>query len=209
MNERIVQYKDKVVQYWNQFSKKQKILFISTIAFIIIAIVVLTMQFSKTEYEVAFKDLNASDSAGIMNYLDTNNIPYKLSPNGTSISVPSTEAARIKVDVGSQGLIQNGSIGFKTFDQSSSIGTTDSEFNVKYNNALNGEVEQLLTSMNGISKAKVLVNLPKESVFASEEDQEKDKRLSRAYLLSRVIIQASKRSTGTSTWSRPPYRICR
>lgn len=78
MNERIAQYKDKIVQYWNQFSKKQKTIFISTLVLIVIAIVVLTMQLSKTEYEVAFKDLNASDSAGIMNYLDTNNIPYKL-----------------------------------------------------------------------------------------------------------------------------------
>ncbi len=173
MNERIAQYKDKIVQYWNQFSKKQKTIFFSTLALIIIAIVVLTMQLSKTEYEVAFKDLNSSDSAGIMNYLDTNNIPYKLGSDGKTISVPSTQAARIKVDVGSQGIVQNGSIGFGAFDSSSSIGTTDSEFNVKYNNALNGEVQQLLTRMNGISEAKVLVTLPKESVFAGAEDQEK------------------------------------
>ncbi|MGN7356007.1 flagellar basal-body MS-ring/collar protein FliF [Paenibacillus sp. SAF-054] len=173
MNERIAQYKDKIVQYWNQFSKKQKTIFFSTLALIIIAIVVLTMQLSKTEYEVAFKDLNSSDSAGIMNYLDTNNIPYKLGSDGKTISVPSTQAARIKVDVGSQGIVQNGSIGFGAFDTSSSIGTTDSEFNVKYNNALNGEVQQLLTRMNGISEAKVLVTLPKESVFAGAEDQEK------------------------------------
>lgn len=173
MNERIAQYKDKIVQYWNQFSKKQKTIFISTLVLIVIAIVVLTMQLSKTEYEVAFKDLNASDSAGIMNYLDTNNIPYKLGSDGKTISVPSTRASRVKVDVGSQGIIQNGSIGFRAFDNSSSIGTTDSEFNVKYNNALNGEVEQLLQQMNGISNAKVLVTLPKESVFAGADDQEK------------------------------------
>ncbi|MDR0270085.1 flagellar basal-body MS-ring/collar protein FliF [Paenibacillus sp.] len=173
MNERIAQYKDKIVQYWNQFSKKQKTIFFSTLAFIIIAIVVLTMQLSKTEYEVAFKDLNASDSAGIMNYLDTNNISYKLGPDGKTISVPRTQAARIKVDVGSQGIVQNGSIGFRAFDNSATIGSTDSEFNVKYNNALNGEVEQLLKQMNGISQAKVLVTLPKESVFAGMDDQEK------------------------------------
>lgn len=52
------------------------------------------------------------------------------------------------------------------------IGTTDSEFNVKYNNALNGEVEQLMRRMQGIKDAKVLINLPKETVFASQADQE-------------------------------------
>lgn len=174
MNERISQYKDKAIQYWNQFSKKQKTLFLSTIGFIVIAIVIITMMFSKTEYEVAFTDLSSNDAAGIMTYLDGSNIPYKLSSDGKSISVPSTEASRAKVDVGSQGIIENGSIGYKIFEQSSSaIGMSDSEFNVKYNNALNGEVEQLLKRMNGIQDAKVLINLPEETVFASSDDQDK------------------------------------
>ncbi len=174
MNERISQYKDKAIQYWNQLSKIQKIIFFSTLSFIIIAIIIVTMMLSKTEYEVAFKDLGSNDAAGIMTFLDGSSIPYKLSSDGKSISVPSTEAARAKVDVGSQGIIENGSIGYKIFEQSSSaIGMTDSEFNVKYNNALNGEVEQLLKRMNGIQDAKVLINLPEESVFASGDDQDK------------------------------------
>lgn len=131
------------------------------------------MQLSKTEYEVAFRDLDNTDSAGVMTYLDSAGIPYQLSPDGRSISVPSTQANRIKVDIGSQGIVQEGSIGYKIFDQSSSmIGTTDSEFNVKYNNALNGEVEQLMRRMQGIKDVKVLVTLPKETVFASQEAQE-------------------------------------
>lgn len=174
MNERISQYKDKGIQYWNQFSKKQKIIFLSTIALFIIAIVIITMMFSKTEYEVAFTELDSKDAAGIMTYLDGSSIPYKLSSDGKSISVPSTEASRAKVAVGSQGIIENGSIGYKIFEQgSSAMGMTDSEFNVKYNNALNGEVEQLLKRMNGIQDAKVLINLPEESVFAGTEDQDK------------------------------------
>ncbi|CAM2895934.1 flagellar basal-body MS-ring/collar protein FliF [Paenibacillus sediminis] len=174
MNERITQYRDKITQYWNKFNRNQKILLISTLSIIVIAIIVMTIQFSKTQYEVAFKDLDSKDAAGIMEYLDSNKIPYQLSADGKSISVPSTDAARAKVDVGSQGIIQNGSIGFGAFDKSSSaIGMTDNEFNVKYNSALNGEVEQLLERMDGIENAKVLINLPQESVFAGMEDQEK------------------------------------
>lgn len=174
MNERLAQYREKITLYWNRFSGKQKILFFSTLFIIIIIIVVLTMQLSKTEYEVAFQDLDSTDSAGVMTYLDTSGIPYRLSPDGKSISVPSTDAARIKIAIGSQGIVQEGSIGYKVFDESSSmIGTTDSEFNVKYNNALNGEVEQLMRRMQGIKDVKVLITLPKETVFAAQEDQEK------------------------------------
>lgn len=106
MNERFAQYREKVTLYWNRFSGKQKILFFSTLFIILIIIVVLTMQLSKTEYEVAFQDLDSTDSAGVMNYLDTAGVSYRLSQDGKSISVPSTEAARIKVDIGSQGIVQ-------------------------------------------------------------------------------------------------------
>lgn len=173
MNERLAQYREKANLYWSRFSGKQKILFFSTLGIILIIIVVMSMQLSKTEYEVAFQDLDSTDSAGVMNYLDSAGVSYKLSQDGKSISVPSTEAARIKVDIGSQGIVQGGSIGYKVFNENSSmIGTTDSEFNVKYNNALNGEVEQLMRRMQGIKDAKVLINLPKETVFASQADQE-------------------------------------
>ncbi|WP_411349725.1 flagellar basal-body MS-ring/collar protein FliF [Paenibacillus sp. WLX2291] len=173
MNERVAQYRDKIVQYWKNFNRNQKILLISTLAFIIIAIVVLTIQFSKTEYEVAFQNLDATDSAAVMEYLDGQGITYQLSQDGTSISVPVGDAARAKVAVGSQGLIQNGTIGFSEFNTSSSaIGMTDNEFNVKYKNALNGEVSQLLRNMNGVENAKVLINLPEESLFATEENQD-------------------------------------
>ncbi|RUT29708.1 flagellar M-ring protein FliF [Paenibacillus zeisoli] len=175
MNERIAQYRERISQYWNHFTKKQKTLLISTVSIILLAIILLTMQFSKTQYEVAFTNLDSTDAAGIINYLETGNIPYQLSADGKSISVPSTQAARAKVDVGSQGIVKNGSIGFAgTFGTTSSpIGMTDNEFNVKYKTALNGEVEQLLTNMQGVSGAKVLINLPAENVFASPDEQEK------------------------------------
>lgn len=174
MNERITQYRDKVTGYWNHFSKKQKTLLVSTVAFILLAIILMTIQFSKTEYEVAFNNLDSTDAAGIITYLDSSGIPYKLSADGSSISVPSKQAALVKVNVGSQGIVKNGSIGWEMFNESSSlIGTTDNEFNVKYKSALNGEVEQLLQRMQGVADSKVLINLPAENVFANLDEQEK------------------------------------
>ncbi|MFB5759730.1 flagellar basal-body MS-ring/collar protein FliF [Paenibacillus medicaginis] len=174
MNERIARYRDSLIGYWTNFSKKQKILLISTFAFIVLAAAVLTMQFTKTEYEVAFRNLNANDAAAVIEYLNSGNIPYKLSASGTDIAIPSASAAEAKVAVGSKGLIQNGSIGLGAFDETSNaIGMTENEFNVKYNNALNGEVQQLLGQMEGVKSAKAIINLPKENIFAGLEEEDK------------------------------------
>nr|WP_221626913.1 flagellar basal-body MS-ring/collar protein FliF [Cohnella lubricantis] len=165
---------EKLLGFWNQYSKTQKWVLASTAALLIVFIIILTYLFTRTEYELAFQELDTTDSQAIMQYLESSGIPYKLEAGGTSISVPKAQADKVRVAVGSQGLVQNGSLGFAELSSNSStIGTTDQEFQVKYRNALNGEVQQLLLGLQGIQRAKVLVNLPQESVFLSEEDKEK------------------------------------
>ena len=112
MNEKWAQVRDKLTSFWNQYSRTQKWVLATTAALLLIAVILLTAWLTRTQYEVAFQNLDSSDAASIMQYLDGSGIPYKLSGDGSSISVPSAMASRARVDVGSQGLVQNGSIGF-------------------------------------------------------------------------------------------------
>lgn len=174
MKEKWLQVRDKALGFWNQYSKTQKRILAATAALLLLAVIILTVLFTRTEYEVVFQNLDSTDAAAIMQYLETNKIPYKLGDGGTSISVPSASATKVRVEVGAQGLVQSGSIGFGDIAKSSSaIGTTDQEFQVKYRNALDGEIQQLLRGMEGVDRVKVLVNLPQEAVFVSDADKER------------------------------------
>lgn len=173
MNEKFAQYRAKVAQYWNVLEKKQKIWLGASAAILILSIILLTFLFSRTNYEVAFRNLDSTDSAAVMDYLDSNKIPYKLSDGGQSIAVPTADATKVRVEAGSQGIIRNGSIGFESFNDSSSMfGSTDREFDVKYRSALNGEVQRLLNGMQGVQKSNVLVNLPESTPFMTTEEKE-------------------------------------
>ncbi|TYP77658.1 flagellar basal-body MS-ring/collar protein FliF [Paenibacillus methanolicus] len=173
MNETFNQYKAKVAQLWTGMGKKQKVMLGATAGVLIITVVLLTMVFSKTEYELAFQDLDSTDAAAVMSYLDSNSIPYELANSGRNILVPAANAEKVKVEAGSQGLVQNGSIGFESFASGSTpFGSTDREFDVKYRSALNGEIQRLLNGMNGVQKSNVLITLPEESAFLSTEDAE-------------------------------------
>ncbi|RIX51829.1 flagellar M-ring protein FliF [Paenibacillus nanensis] len=174
MNERFAQYSERLKLFWGQMGKKQKIWLGASISGLLLTIILLTIVFTRTEYELAFQNLDATDSAAVMSYLDGNGIPYKLGAGGTSIMVPSAVASKVKVDVGSQGLVQNGSIGFEVFSANSSqLGTTENEFNVIYQNALNGEVQKLLNGLQGVESSKVLINAAEESVFLTPDDTTK------------------------------------
>ncbi|MFD0587588.1 flagellar basal-body MS-ring/collar protein FliF [Paenibacillus sp. GCM10027627] len=174
MNEKFAQYRERLTAFWGQMGKKQKIWLGASISGLLLTVILLTIVFTRTEYELAFQNLDATDTAAVMNYLEASGIPYELGGNGTSISVPSAVAAKVKVEAGSQGLVQNGSIGFEVFNSSSSkLGTTENEFNVIYQNAVNGEVQKLLNGLQGVESSKVLINSPEESVFLTPEDATK------------------------------------
>lgn len=165
MNENLLQYWNRAKQYWTQFSKTQKLTLIATVIIVILTIGIISYNLSKTEYALAYTNLQPSDAAAIKAYLDEAKIPYQLSEDGKSIGVPRSQVADVKLGVESQGLNKNGNIGYGSFNQSSTFGTTDREFDVKYLNAVQGELQQLINSNTAINSSKVLINLPKESVF--------------------------------------------
>ncbi|MEB3101167.1 flagellar basal-body MS-ring/collar protein FliF [Ferviditalea candida] len=170
MNETIARYWGLTTQYWNRFEKKQKMYLISGVALLLIVIIILTYIFSRTEYVVAFTDLDSADAAAITGYLKGQGIPYKLSADGKSIGVPQTNATDVKINVESQGLMKNGSLGYGIFrDNISSLGMTDNEFNILSLDAKAGEIQQIINSMNGVVSSKVLINLAQQSVFASDQ----------------------------------------
>lgn len=174
MNEKWSRVREKVLGFWNQYNKTQKWVLATAAVLLLFVIIFLTSYFTKTEYSVAYSNLDESDAAGLIQYLDSNGISYKLSSDGTSISVPSAKLAEVKVGAGSQGIVQNGSVGgFEELSgQSSGIGSTDKEFEVKLRNALNGEIQQLLLSKQGVAKVRAVVTLPEKSVFLNESDRE-------------------------------------
>lgn len=173
MNESVRQYWERTLQYWNAFNKTQKIMFISVLVFVFLTFTLLIYYFSKTEYSLAYKDLSANDAAIIRDYLNESGIPYKFTANGTAVGVPTKYVTDVKLDVESQNMLHGGSIGYGIFrDNMSSLGMTDNQFDVLYADAKAGEIEQLIKSMEGVNGAKVLLTMPKQSVFLSADGPE-------------------------------------
>jgi len=172
VKERFAPFRAKAIHYWKQASRTQKTALISTIVLFFVVLAITVINLSKTEYSYAFTDLDPSDSAAITTYLIGQGIPYQLSGDGRSIGVPTTSATQVKIDVESQGLVTNGSIGYGIFkDNISSFGMTDNEFNVLKTDAVAGEIQQLINSMEGVSKSKVVIVVPTENVFIRDTQE--------------------------------------
>ena len=120
---------------------------------------------SKPNYQPLFTNLQPSDSGAVTAQLTTAKVPYQLSDGGATVSVPAADVDQERVALAEQGLPDSGTVGFSNLEKS---GITTSEFvqQVEYQQALEGQLEQTIESIQGIQSAQVNLVVPQQSDFA-------------------------------------------
>ncbi len=102
--------------------------------------------------------------------LDAQGVKYELQGNGSTILVPDTQAEGLLVDLAAEGLPETGSIDYSFFSNNASWGMTDNT-NLIYIklDALQTELSTLLTNIDGIKSANVLIDKPTDPVFVTDQ----------------------------------------
>ncbi len=166
------QYWDQLKGFFKRLTVSQKIFLVSVAVLSFAAIWLVTSLANTLTYSVLFSNLEARDSALIIEKLKEMKVPYHLSGAGSVISVPDTQVAELRIQLASEGLPQGGAVGFEIFDKSS-LSTTDFVQNINYIRAIEGELARSLSQLREIQSAKVHITLPKKSVFISEQEPAK------------------------------------
>lgn len=124
------------------------------------------------DYKTLYSGLKPDESNGIAAKLSARGISYQISPDGTSISVPSDQLDRGRLETASQGLPKNARLGFELFDTPNWMGT-DFTDKVNYQRALEGELERTIQTMGEVESARVHLVMPQESLFIDRQQEGK------------------------------------
>ncbi|MFL0251635.1 flagellar basal-body MS-ring/collar protein FliF [Clostridium neuense] len=152
---------------WKALSKRKKIASIILTIGILIALALLILTKTTTKYAVLFSKLDSNDATTVIAKLDALKVAHKEDSSTNTISVPASKVDNLRLQLASS--LTNGSKGFELFDGSSGkFGTTDAEFNVEYQRALQGELEKTIKSLDGVDNARVTLVMPKDSVFVKD-----------------------------------------
>jgi len=89
-----------------------------------------------------YTTLAPEDAALMVQHLKESGVAYRLSANGTVISVPEDRIAELRLDMAAAGLPKSGRIGFEIFDKTN-LGMTDFAEHINYRRALEGEIAAL------------------------------------------------------------------
>ena len=133
------------------------------------------------DYKTVMTGLESADAQALSSELAAKKIPYKLSPDGKSLSVPADQVDAARMELASGQSPHSGRMGFEIFDKVS-WGQTEFDEKVNYQRALEGELERTITTLGGVKSARVHLVMASDSVFI---DRERGAKASVALKLSR------------------------
>ncbi len=148
----------------------QAIMLIGVTAGIIVGIFAISNWVGTINYSVLYSNLDPADAGEITGYLTDNNIPYKLSSGGASISVPSDKVYDLRISMASEGMPRSGNVGYSIFDQSN-LGMTEFLQNLNFRRALEGELMRTIVQLSDVDAARVHIVMPKERLFKEDKKE--------------------------------------
>lgn len=140
------------------------------VIFLISFFVYLATKLNTGDYAVLYTDLEMEDAKQIVQHLETANIKYRLTKNGTEILVPEEDVNKMRIDTADLAMASKGSnVGYEIFDNTDALGSTNFVQNVNLIRALEGELARTIRSVDHIKSARVHLVLPKREIFSREE----------------------------------------
>ncbi|MDO9104249.1 MAG: flagellar basal-body MS-ring/collar protein FliF [Methylovulum sp.] len=134
-----------------------------------VAIGVAVVLWSQTpSYSRLYSEISEQDVSDIIEYLDTQDIKYKVEPGTGAIMVPPDKVSEIKLKLAGQGLPRSNSQGYELLDKEQAIGASKSVELMRFQRALEGEIAQTIMAIQSVKSARVLLALPVQSVFIRE-----------------------------------------
>jgi flagellar M-ring protein FliF len=124
---------------------------------------------SSPSYTTLQAGIDPAKTGKITAALDQAGVSYKLESNGTAVAVVSGQESKARVALAGQGLASSGSQpGYELLDKQK-LGASTFQQQVAYQRALEGQVAQTISQIDGVSGAQVQLTLPKDDLFANDK----------------------------------------
>lgn len=130
-----------------------------------------TFRISSPELKLLYGDLSTIDASAIATKLQTTEIPYEISQDGSRVLVAEDKVEEARMLLAADGLPNGGNLGYEIFDQQSSFGTTNFVQNINQVRALEGELARTISSLQSIRQSRVHLVLPQRKLFSRESQQ--------------------------------------
>lgn len=170
MVEKLKELWQKVVDWWNNFTSKQKTIIVGVAAAVILAFAILILILSQPTYTQLVVCDDTKQASEICTLLESSDITYQTSSDGLIISVLEESYSAARLALGAAGIPTTG----MTIDDVTSGGfsTTESDKQKRYVKYKQDELEKTIEIMDAVKSASVRLSIPEQdgTLIASSQE---------------------------------------
>jgi flagellar M-ring protein FliF len=126
---------------------------------------------NKPAQESLYVGLEKADLNQISMAMAEANMPFQVGTDGTSLTVPAGTTGKARLFLAERGLPNSTNAGYELFDNVGSLGLTSFMQEITRVRALEGEISRTITSINGITSARVHIVMPDVGNFRKAEQK--------------------------------------
>lgn len=171
MKENILVFKTKTLETWSSFSGKTKWLLAGTFVFTLVFLIAFVFLSSRPNLSPLYSGLSPAEAGEIKTAIEGRGIPVEVSADGKTILVPNAQVANLKVALAAEGIPKSGNVNYSIFSENMGLGMTDRQFDVVERDAMQNELAALIKQIAGVNDANVMITLPKENIWITDEEQ--------------------------------------
>jgi flagellar M-ring protein FliF len=157
--------RDGMKRFASEFTYGQKAVTLVAAVAVVIGAVVFMSYSDRPNYMPLFTNLQASDAANVTAKLTSDKVPYQLADNGSTILVPASDVDQERLSLAQAGLPATSTVGLSLLDKEG-VTTSDMTQQADYLQALQGELEQTIDSISGVTSSQVNIALPANQDFS-------------------------------------------
>jgi len=113
-----------------------------------------------------YTDLDPAAAQTITEKLKSQNVPFQLSADGTSVLAPEDKLAELRMGLAGEKI--GGKIGYDVLDEEEPFGVSASRAKLNETRAVEGELARSIESLENVSRARVHIVMPDRELFATE-----------------------------------------
>ena len=169
--ERLKELGNRILEWWNRFTAKQKTLIVGGIAVVILAIVIIVSKLTQPQYVLLRECESTSEAAQVKDLLDGENMKYTISDDGLVIRILREQVSDAQLLLGANNIQAAG----YTIDNvvTGSFSTTESDKQKKYIEFLQDSLARdFLAKFSAVRSARVQLHIPENdgTLLATQEE---------------------------------------
>jgi flagellar M-ring protein FliF len=172
MWESLIKVFSEMSEQWGKFSIAKKVAISALGVLIVSCLVALGVWVGEKSYAPLYTDLQPEQSIQLVKILQEESIPYMMSNNGGTISIPPEFVQPTLMKLAMKGVPGGQKPGMELFDKES-FGTSSYVQRINYVRAIQGELTRTINTIRSIKKSTVHVSMPPRSSFFEKTEDPK------------------------------------